>query len=86
MISYVMNVEADEIAYRAAFACQKQGYKLHPAHGVIIDYANEFTKTQIVAEELKNDGAVGVSDLFGAQDAAAIWVGVLHRGYCAVSK
>ena len=59
MTSYVMNVEADEIAYRAAFACQKQGYRLHPAHGDAVDYGNEFTKTQIVAEELKNDSVLG---------------------------
>lgn len=41
--------EADELCYRAAFACQRTGYRLHPFNEMYTshDYRDEFTKTQL---------------------------------------
>jgi hypothetical protein len=41
----ILNQEADEIGYRCAFACQKQGYIWHGKK--TIDLKGKFTKTQI---------------------------------------
>lgn len=42
----ILNIEADEIAYRCAFACQKQAYIWHGTNKSI-DLGSKFTKTKI---------------------------------------
>ncbi len=42
----IINQEADEVAYRCAFACQQQGYIWHGKDSV--DLANIFTKTDLI--------------------------------------
>lgn len=42
----LFNQEADEIAYRAAFACERQGYKMHTKKGDY-DLQDKYTKTEI---------------------------------------
>ena len=46
----ILNVEADELLYRAAFATEKQGYKLITHQGAIRDFGNRYTKTQILTK------------------------------------
>lgn len=47
-MSLKLNVESDEILYRAAFATEKQGYKIITNKGSIRDFGNRYTKTQIL--------------------------------------
>lgn len=46
MIKFILNQEADEIAYRCAFACERQGYIFHGKKNKV-DLGNKYTKTQI---------------------------------------
>ena len=48
MNKWLLNVEADEILYRAAFAVEKQCYKLTTKNGSSYNFSNRYTKTQIV--------------------------------------
>jgi len=50
----VINQEADEIAYRCAFACQQQGYIWH-SKNKSVDLKAKFTKTEI-KEHFKKQG------------------------------
>lgn len=43
----ILIIEGDEICYRAAFACQKQCYKVKTPRGEY-DFKNKYTKTDIV--------------------------------------
>lgn len=43
----ILVAEADEIAYRCAFACEKQAYKVHYSNGYTHDYRDEYTKTTL---------------------------------------
>lgn len=43
----ILHQEADEIAYRCAFACQSQGYIWH-GKTKTVDLNNKFTKTEVV--------------------------------------
>lgn len=47
-MTLILNIEADEILYRAAFATEKQGYKLITSKGQIRDFGNHYTKTAIL--------------------------------------
>lgn len=49
-MSIILNIEADEILYRSAFATEKQGYKIITHKGAIRDFGNRYTKTQILAK------------------------------------
>lgn len=52
----ILHQEADELAYRVAFGCEKQAYKVHNKHtGLCDDYENLFTKTEIINLQ-KEDG------------------------------
>lgn len=46
--------EADELAYRCAFACQKQAYKVITSKGTH-DFKDKYTKTDIVSHFKKKD-------------------------------
>lgn len=50
MSQLILNVEADELLYRAAFATEKQAYKLTTKNGSIRDFGNRYTKSQILAK------------------------------------
>lgn len=52
----IFNQEADELAYRCAFACESKCYKVIEK-GKVTDYQDEFTKTQL-ADQLKKDGKI----------------------------
>ena len=54
MAELTMLCEADEIAYRCAFACQKQAYIYKGKQGVI-DLEATFTKTDIINDLKNND-------------------------------
>lgn len=43
-----LNVEADEILYRSAFAVERKGWKLTDMSGKTKDFGNQFTKTALV--------------------------------------
>lgn len=53
----ILNVEADEIIYRCAFAVQRQGYSIVTNKGSVRDFRNDYTKTQIV-KKLQEIGKV----------------------------
>lgn len=54
----IVNCEGDELCYRAAFACQRTGYRLHPFNKMYVshDYRDEFTKTQLKEIRLQQYG------------------------------
>ena len=56
----ILHQEADEIAYRCAFACQRQGYKVIKKDKVI-DLKDEMTKTEIVAKLADKGGKLDVN-------------------------
>lgn len=49
---YVLNVDADEILYNAAFSVEQTAYKLITSSDKIFDYGTQYTRVQIV-ENLK---------------------------------
>lgn len=57
-MTLILNIEADEILYRSAFATQKQAYKLITKANKIRDFGNKYTKTEILKKltELKITG------------------------------
>ncbi len=58
MPRFLLNVEADELLYRSAFAVEKQCYKLTTKKGNTLDFGNQYTKTQII-NKLKERGIEG---------------------------
>jgi len=44
----ILNVEADEILYRSAFAVERKGWKLITKSGKTKDFGNKYTKTKLV--------------------------------------
>lgn len=42
-----LNVESDELLYRACFATEKQAYKLISSKGKVLDFGPKYTKTEI---------------------------------------
>lgn len=57
-MSIILNIEADELLYRAAFVVEKQAYKLITASNKIRDFGPNYTKTQI----LKKVNALGLKN------------------------
>lgn len=55
----LLNVEADEIIYRCAFAVQRQGYSIVTNNGSIRDFRNTCTKTQIVGKLIELGKVLG---------------------------
>lgn len=56
----ILNVEADEILYRSAFAVERKGWKLTSKAGKVKDFGNEYTKTKLVKMLKERDKQIDV--------------------------
>lgn len=57
-MTILLNIEADELLYRAAFVVEKQAYKLTTSKGQVRDFGPNYTKTQILQKVNK----LGIKD------------------------
>jgi len=55
-----LNIEADEILYRAAFAVETKGYKIITNNGSVRDLGSKYTKTKIKKMMLTKDKVLDV--------------------------
>lgn len=56
----ILNIEADEILYRAAFAVETKGYKITTNNGSVRDLGSKYTKTKIKKLMLTKDKVLDV--------------------------